>query len=46
MEFVGSLESRYRQVGNAVPCKLGEVFAVEIKKELERLGLPDLANLR
>lgn len=46
MEFVGSLESRYRQVGNAVPCKLGEVFAFEIKKELERLGLPDLANLR
>lgn len=39
MYFYGSLESKYKQVGNAVPVKLGEAFAKEIYKELVRLGL-------
>ncbi len=39
MYFAGGLEQRYKQVGNAVPPKLGEAFAKEIYKEFTRLGL-------
>ena len=34
-EFVGSLGSMYKQIGNAVPVLLAEKVAVEIKKELD-----------
>ena len=33
--FFGNLEKMYRQVGNAVPVKLAELIALEIKKQLE-----------
>lgn len=35
MEFVGDLTSKYRQIGNAVPVKLAEVIASEVKQLLE-----------
>lgn len=34
-EFVGSLNTVYRQIGNAVPVKLAEQIALEIYKSLE-----------
>lgn len=34
MEFCGDLDSKYRQVGNAVPVKLAEVIASEVIKIL------------
>ena len=34
-EFVGSLGSMYKQIGNAVPVLLAEKIAEEIKKELD-----------
>lgn len=40
MLFYGSLEAKYKQVGNAVPPKLSQAFAREIYKELKRLGVP------
>lgn len=39
MTFYGGLESKYRQIGNAVPPQLGKVYAEVILKEFERLGL-------
>ena len=33
-EFCGDLMSRYRQIGNAVPCRLAEVFAVRLNRML------------
>ena len=33
-EFYGSLSSIYQQIGNAVPCKLAERIATEVKKQL------------
>ncbi|NLL07206.1 MAG: DNA cytosine methyltransferase [Clostridiaceae bacterium] len=35
MEFVGNLTSKYKQIGNAVPVKLAEVVAKEIKLHLD-----------
>lgn len=35
MEFCGDLTSRYRQVGNAVPCALAERVAVQVRKAIE-----------
>jgi len=37
-EFVGTLGSMYKQIGNAVPVLLAEKIACEIKKELEKLS--------
>lgn len=37
MEFVGDLTSKYRQIGNAVPVKLAEAVAKEIRKTLESI---------
>ena len=39
MYFHGSLESKYRQVGNAVPPLLGQVYAEEIYKLLKENGV-------
>ena len=36
-EFLGSLGSMYKQIGNAVPVLLAEQIAKEIKKELNKL---------
>lgn len=30
MEFVGDLTSKYKQIGNAVPCKLAEIIATHL----------------
>lgn len=38
LEFSGSLTSKYRQVGNAVPCKLAERVARCLKDDLEKGG--------
>lgn len=35
MQFVGNLTSKYRQIGNAVPVKLAEVVAKELKTLLD-----------
>lgn len=35
MEFAGNLISKYKQIGNAVPVKLAEVVAKEIKTHLD-----------
>lgn len=35
MEFVGNLTSRYKQIGNAVPVRLGEAVAKQARKILE-----------
>lgn len=40
-EFVGSLNTVYRQIGNAVPVKLAEQIASGIYKKLEELGKTD-----
>lgn len=33
-EFVGSLANQYKQIGNAVPCKLAESIGLEIKNAI------------
>jgi DNA (cytosine-5)-methyltransferase 1 len=35
MQFVGNLTSKYKQIGNAVPVKLAEVVATELKMILD-----------
>lgn len=35
MEFIGNLTSKYRQIGNAVPVRLAQVVAGEVRKMLE-----------
>ena len=37
MKFFGNLTSKYKQIGNAVPCKLGETVADSVRKALERI---------
>ena len=36
LEFAGNLTSKYKQIGNAVPVKLAEVVALELKLLLDR----------
>jgi len=36
MEFCGDLTSKYRQIGNAVPCKLAESIASSLHKTLTK----------
>lgn len=40
MQFVGNLTSKYRQIGNAVPVKLAEVIAEDLRNLLEQC-VPD-----
>jgi DNA (cytosine-5)-methyltransferase 1 len=37
LEFVGDLTSKYKQIGNAVPVKLGEVVAQSVKFALDNI---------
>lgn len=37
LEFVGDLTSKYKQIGNAVPVKLGEVVGESVKRALDKL---------
>lgn len=30
LEFQGDLTSKYKQIGNAVPCRLAEIFATHL----------------
>ncbi len=39
MEFVGNLTSKYKQIGNAVPVKLGEVIANDVKKVIDDISV-------
>lgn len=36
-EFMGTLASKYKQIGNAVPCNLAKEIGLNIKKVLEEL---------
>ncbi len=38
--FEGSMGSQYKQIGNAVPVKLGEAMAKQIKQFLDRVSTP------
>jgi len=40
--FVGSRRSKHRQIGNAVPCALGELLGLEIRRQL--LGDTDVPS--
>lgn len=44
MEFCGDLDSKYKQIGNAVPVKLAEAIAGEVKKILTVKDLGPLLN--
>lgn len=45
MEFCGDLDSKYRQIGNAVPVKLAEAIATEVKKILTTKELTPFLNM-
>ena len=45
MEFCGDLDSKYKQIGNAVPVKLAEVIAGEVYKILTTKDLSPLLNI-
>lgn len=45
MEFCGDLDSKYRQIGNAVPVKLAEAIAVEVDRILTTKDLRPLLNM-
>ena len=45
MVFCGDLDSKYKQIGNAVPVKLAEAIAVEVKKILTTEDLTPLLNV-
>lgn len=45
MEFCGDLDSKYKQIGNAVPVKLAEAIAAEVKKILTVEDLTPLLNI-
>lgn len=44
MEFCGDLDSKYKQIGNAVPVKLAEAIATEVLKILTVEDLTPLLN--
>lgn len=44
MEFCGDLDSKYKQIGNAVPVKLAEAIATEVYKILTVEDLKPLLN--
>ena len=44
MEFCGDLDSKYKQIGNAVPVKLAEAIAVEVRRILEEKDLSPFLN--
>lgn len=44
MEFCGDLDSKYRQIGNAVPVKLAEAIATEVNRILTARDLAPLLN--
>ena len=37
MKFCGDLTSVYKQIGNAVPCKLAEAVAIRVRETLEKV---------
>lgn len=45
MVFCGDLESKYKQIGNAVPVKLAEKIATEVKRILTEEDLTPLLNM-
>lgn len=45
MEFCGDLDSKYRQIGNAVPVKLAEAIATEVEKILTVDDLTPFLNM-
>lgn len=45
MEFCGDLDSKYKQIGNAVPVKLAEAIATEVVKILTQDDLTPLLNI-
>lgn len=45
MDFCGDLDSKYRQIGNAVPVKLAEAIAHEVKKILTADDLTPFLNI-
>lgn len=45
MVFCGDLDSKYKQIGNAVPVKLAEAIAVEVRKILTTEDLTPLLNV-
>jgi DNA (cytosine-5)-methyltransferase 1 len=45
MEFCGDLESKYRQIGNAVPVKLAEAIATEVNRILMTEDLSPFLNM-
>ncbi|MHC1722933.1 MAG: HaeIII family restriction endonuclease [Aminipila sp.] len=45
MEFCGDLDSKYKQIGNAVPVKLAEAIATEVNKILTVKDLTPLLNI-
>lgn len=45
MEFCGDLDSKYRQIGNAVPVKLAEAIATEVERILTTSDLTPFLNM-
>lgn len=45
MEFCGNLDSKYKQIGNAVPVKLAEAIATEVKQILTVDDLTPFLNI-
>ena len=45
MEFCGDLDSKYKQIGNAVPVRLAEAIAEEVYKILTAEDLRPLLNM-
>lgn len=40
-KFYGSISSKYKQIGNAVPCKLAEFLGKELRKTLKKIYLKE-----
>ncbi len=45
MEFCGDLDSKYKQIGNAVPVRLAEAIAEQVYKILTKEDLAPLLNM-